>query len=219
MRPYFRTGWQAPRYGVATRRDARHFPANHRLPLAYRRGHAIAEPSSADPLARDHRLAWLEAVLLAADEPLTGRRLATLAGLADAAEVRSLIERLRELYDSDGTAFQVAEIAGGYQLLTREVYHPWLVRYRRSAAEVKLTPAALETLAIIAYRQPIMRADLEGIRGVQCGEILRQLMEKNLVRIVGRDESLGRPVLYGTTKKFLQVFGLNSLKDLPPVDE
>src|SRR5204862_3139685 len=103
----------------------------------------------------------------------------------------------------------------GFQLLTRSEFHPWLARLRRSSNELRLTPAARETLAIVAYRQPIMRADIEAIRGVQCGEILRLLMEKGLVRIAGRHDSLGRPVLYGTTKKFLQVFGLRSLRDLP----
>ena len=118
---------------------------------------------------------------------------------------------------AEGSAFQVEEIAGGYQLLTRPEFHPWLVRLRQTAGEPKLSGALLETLAIVAYRQPIMRADLEAIRGVHCGDILRQLMERGLVRIAGRDDSLGRPVLYGTTKKFLATFGLRDLRDLPPV--
>jgi segregation and condensation protein B len=90
---------------------------------------------------------------------------------------------------------------------------------RRTSTELRLSAPARETLAIVAYRQPIMRADVEGIRGVQCSEVLRQLMEKGLVRIAGRDQSLGRPVLYGTTRKFLQVFGLKSLKDLPRAEQ
>jgi segregation and condensation protein B len=93
------------------------------------------------------------------------------------------------------------------------------VRLRRAGNEVRLTAPARETLAIIAYRQPIIRADIEAVRGVHCGEMLQLLMEKGLIRIVGRDESLGRPLLYGTTKKFLQVFGLKSLKDLPQADQ
>src|SRR5207237_5142591 len=97
--------------------------------------------------------------------------------------------------------------------------HPWLGRLRRGAAEVRLSPAARETLAVVAYRQPVTRADVEAVRGVQCGEVLRQLMEKGLVRIAGRDDSLGRPVLYGTTKKFLQVFGLKSLRELPHAEQ
>src|SRR5262249_51647823 len=150
---------------------------------------------------------------------LTPRRLASVARLADAAEARRLVRRLQALYRGDGSAFQVADAAGGYQLLTRPEFHPWLARMRRSSIELRLSGPARETLAIVAYRQPIMRADVEAIRGVQCSEVLRQLMEKGLVRIAGRDDSLGRPVLYGTTRKFLQVFGLKSLKDLPRADQ
>ena len=109
-------------------------------------------------------------------------------------------------------------MAGGWQLLTRPEYHPWLARLRRASADARLTPAMRETLTIAAYRQPITRADLEAVRGVQSGDVLRQLMERGLVRIAGRDESLGRPVLYATTKKFLQTFGLKSLRDLPSAD-
>jgi segregation and condensation protein B len=138
---------------------------------------------------------------------------------ADAGAARRLIRKLQCLYDRDGTAFQIEELAGGFQLLTRPQYHRWLASLRRGHSELRLTAAARETLAIVAYRQPIMRADIEGIRGVHCGETLRLLMEKGLVRIAGRDDSLGRPVLYGTTKKFLQVFGLRSLKDLPRAEE
>ena len=133
------------------------------------------------------------------------------------AEARALVTRLREAYDADGTAFQVEEIAGGFQLLTRPRYHPWLARLRRTGHELKLTHAALETLAVIAYRQPVTRADLEQVRGVACGELVRQLMERGLVRVAGRHDSLGRPQVYGTTKKFLQAFGLNTLNDLPEV--
>jgi len=166
-------------------------------------------------LVREPRVALVEAVLMAADEPLTLRRLLAAADLTDAAEGRRLIRTLRELYDRDGTAFHVIEVAGGYQLQTRPEYHPWLLRLRRGHTELRLSAAARETLTIVAYRQPITRADIEGIRGVQCGEVLHLLMEKGLVRIGGRDNSLGRPVLYRTTKKFLQMFGLNKIEDLP----
>jgi segregation and condensation protein B len=174
-----------------------------------------AAQASADPLARDAALARLEAALLAADEPLPARKLATVADLPDVAAARRLVQQLRELYDQDGTAFQVEELAGGFQLLTRPEYHRWLARLRQRGQEQRLSGAARETLAIIAYRQPITRADVEAIRGVQCGEILRLLMERGLIRITGRDESLGRPQLYGTTKKFLQLYGLKNLHDLP----
>jgi segregation and condensation protein B len=195
----------------------RRLPFNHRLPAVYRLlGPEHRDAQAGGELARDGRLAAVEAALFAADEPLPARRLATVAGLADAAEAR---KQVQELYDRDGSAFQVEELAGGYQLLTRPAYHPWLVRLRHGPGELKLSPAARETLTIVAYRQPITRADVENIRGVQSGEVLRQLMEKGLLRIAGRDDTLGRPVLYGTTKKFLQVFGLKSLRDLPQVGE
>jgi segregation and condensation protein B len=208
-----------PVRGPAPRRYRPDLPQNCRLPAVYRLL-ALAEADEAPQgeLARDARLATVEAALAAADEPLSAKRLAAAAGLADAAEARRLAARLRELYDADGTAFQVEEVAGGYQLLTRAEYHPWLARLRRSSPELRLSPAARETLAIVGYRQPITRADVEGIRGVQCGDVLGQLMEKGLLRIAGRDESLGRPVLYGTTKKFLQLYGLKSLRELPQAE-
>jgi segregation and condensation protein B len=177
------------------------------------------EPAAAGGLVRDARLAQLEALLLAADEPLNPRKLAVLTGLKDAGAARRLVRRLQALYDQDGTAFQIEELAGGFQLLTRPAYHPWLARLRRTGRDLRLSAAARETLAIVAYRQPIMRADIEAIRGVQCGEMLGQLMEKGLVRIAGRHDSLGRPMLYGTTKKFLHVFGLKSLRDLPLAEQ
>jgi segregation and condensation protein B len=200
------------------RRPKHGLPADCRPLALYRLRTASVEAPPAGPDVRDAKLARLEAVLFGADEPLTARRLAAVAELADAAEARRLIERLRALYADEGAAFQVEELAGGYQLLTRPEFHPWLVRLRRTAGEPKLTGALLETLAIVAYRQPIMRADLEAVRGVRCDEALRQLMERGLVRIAGRDNSLGRPVLYGTTKKFLQAFGLRDLRELPPVE-
>jgi segregation and condensation protein B len=193
-------------------------PQNRRLPALYRLLSDADEPAAPGELGRDARLARVEAALVAADEPLPARKLATAAGLADAAEARRLVQRLRDLFEQGGSAFQVEELAGGFQLLTRPEYHPWLARLRRGAAELRLGPAARETLAVVAYRQPVTRADIEAVRGVQCSEVLRQLMEKGLVRIAGRDDSLGRPVLYGTTKKFLQAFGLKSLRDLPQAE-
>jgi segregation and condensation protein B len=206
--------------GPEARRRPDGLPKNHSLPLYYRLYPAeAAAPPAEGELTRDERLALVEAALLAADEPLTARKLAAAAALADAAEARRLVRRLHALYEQDGTAFQVEELAGGFQLLTRPQYHRWLVRLRRGAPELRLTGAMKETLAIVAYRQPIMRADVEAVRGVHCGEVLRLLMERGLVRIAGRHDSLGRPVLYGTTKKFLQVFGLKSLKELPQIEE
>jgi segregation and condensation protein B len=122
---------------------------------------------------------------------------------------------LNRRYDAEESAFRVEEIAGGFQLLTRARYAPWLRRLNSTSRELRLSAPAMETLAVVAYRQPVLRAEIEAVRGVQCGEVLRQLIERDLVRIAGRSEELGRPLLYGTTRQFLQVFGLRHLEDLP----
>lgn len=170
------------------------------------------------PRMADPRLAQLEAALFVADEPLTLRRLTSLLVLKDSGTVRTLLDRLSRLLDDDGSPFQIEELAGGYQLRTRAEYHPHLAILRRAEAEAQLSPAARETLTIIAYRQPVTRADIEAIRGVGSADVLRMLMDRQLVRIAGRDQSLGRPQLYATTTKFLQWFGLRSLADLPPAE-
>lgn len=206
------------KYGTSQFRPYTRRPGNAALPLALRSRTDQAETGANGPHARDAKLARLEAALFLADEPLAARKLAEVVGLEDAAEARELVARLQSLYDADRSAFQVEEIAGGYQLLTRTQYHTWLARLKRTGHELRLTSATLETLAVIAYKQPIMRAEVEKIRGVACSEVVRQLMEKGLVRVAGRHDSLGRPQLYGTTKKFLQAFGLNTLGDLPEVD-
>ncbi len=204
---------------LAARRPTTVRPADVRLPSVYRVRLAPPPPPAAtDPLARDARLARLEAALMLADEPLTAKRLAEVAALTDAAEAQTLLTRLRTVLDGNGSAFAVEELAGGFQLLTRPAYHVWLLRFRRTGHDYRLTPTALETLAVIAYKQPVTRADVEQIRGTGVGEVVRGLMEKGLVRTAGRDKSLGRPQLYATTKKFLQAFGLNALSDLPTVE-
>jgi segregation and condensation protein B len=170
------------------------------------------------PNARDERLARLEAILFLSREPLVSRKLAQLAGLADGTKARTLIRSLNRLYDSEGCAFRVEEVAGGFQLLSRTKFAPWLRRLHSAAVEVRLSAPALETLAVVAYRQPVLRAEIEAVRGVQCDEVLRQLIERDLVRIAGRSEELGRPMLYGTTRQFLQVFGLRHLDELPRPD-
>jgi segregation and condensation protein B len=173
----------------------------------------------AGPLVRDARLARLEAVLFIAREPLSSRKLAQLASLADGTEARTLVRRLNGMYDSAGSAFRVEELAGGFQLLTRPMFGPWLRRLLQTPVAVRFSPPAMETLAVVAYRQPALRADIEAIRGVQCGDILRQLMDRDLVRIVSRSDDLGRPLMYGTTKRFLQIFGLRHLDELPMADQ
>jgi segregation and condensation protein B len=167
------------------------------------------------PVAADLDMARLEAVLLLAREPLNSRKLSQYANLADGTQARTLIRRLNEQYDRAGRAFRVEHVAGAYQLLTRRKLAPWLRRLAHVPAETRLSAPALETLAVIAYRQPAGRADIEAIRGVNCGEILRQLMERDLVRIGGRSHELGRPYLYATTKRFLELFGLNQIDELP----
>lgn len=165
------------------------------------------------------KLAQLETALFLAREPLSTRKLAKLAKLADGTEARTLLKMLSRRYDSRASAMQVVEVAGGVQLLTRPQLAEWIRRLHGSREEMRLSTPALETLSVVAYRQPVVRAEIEAIRGVQCGEILRVLMERDLLRIVGRSEELGRPFQYGTTKKFLQVFGLRRLEQLPPIDQ
>lgn len=161
----------------------------------------------------------IEAVLFASDEPITAQKLVEIVGTGGVRDIKRHIERLNQKYEQANCAFRVEAIAGGFQMLTLSQYNVWLRKLLRVRSESKLTGAALETLAIVAYKQPILRVDVEAIRGVGCGEMIRQLCEKGLVKIVGRAEELGRPLLYGTTRKFLQVFGLNTLQDLPQVQE
>ena len=164
---------------------------------------------------RSEELARLEAALFLAREPLTTRRLAKLARLDDGTRARSLIKELRLLQDAAGSAFRVEQIAGGFQLLTRAPFGPWVRRLQDVAPGGRLSPAALETLAIVAYRQPATRAEIEAIRGVGSEEMLRQLMERDFVAIGGRAEDLGRPNVYVTTRRFLAAFGLARIEDLP----
>lgn len=167
------------------------------------------------PFVRDARLARVEAVLFLAQEPINTRKISLLANLADGTEARTLIRRLNEFYDRAGSAFRAEEVAGGFQLLSRRKFAGWLRRLVRTHVETRLSAPALETLAVAAYRQPVTRAEIESIRGVACDEMLRQLMERDLLKIVGRSDELGRPFLYGTTRRFLQFFGLRHLDELP----
>lgn len=167
---------------------------------------------------RDGKLQRVEAILLLAREPIPSRKLSEFANLADGTEARTMVRQLNRLLDEQGRAFRVEEVAGGYQMLSRPKFAAWLRRLGHVPPETRLSAPAMETLAVIAYRQPVLRADIEAIRGVNCGEILRQLMERDLVRIAGRSEELGRPYLYATTKKFLQLFGLPNIDKLPRVE-
>ncbi|QDT01631.1 SMC-Scp complex subunit ScpB [Adhaeretor mobilis] len=177
----------------------------------------VVEPSPEQQQADEQQR--LEAVLFLAREPLSTRKLAKLAGLVDGTLARTLIKRLNQRLRGRGSALEIVEIAGGWQLLTRTELADWIARLHGGGEDLRLSAPALETLAVAAYRQPVLRVEIEAIRGVQCGEMLRVLMERGFLRIVGRSEELGRPFLYGTTRKFLQVFGLRRLEQLPPMDQ
>jgi segregation and condensation protein B len=157
----------------------------------------------------------IEAILFATDQPLSPRRIAEALEITEG-RVKEVVAALREHYDADARAFTVEEIAGGFQIMTRSDFGGVVKKLFEVEREHKLSPAALETLAIIAYKQPIIRAEVEDIRGVQVQPILKTLQEQGLVRIVGRAEQLGRPMLYGTTQKFLVTFGLNRPKTCRP---
>jgi len=208
---------------------------------------ASGEPRDPLPCGDLPLLQRVEALVFATDRPLSEGKIAELLGLLpeggrarparggdaerepDAATgkrrretlrgIREAIEQLNAAYASSGRTFRIEELAAGWQVLTLPAYGPLIVRLRGDRAQQKLSQAALETLAIVAYRQPILRADLESIRGVACGEILKTLLDRRLVKIVGRAEEVGRPMLYGTTQEFLRVFGLSGLEDLPQAKE
>jgi segregation and condensation protein B len=181
---------------------------------------AQTAPAGPPPDPTDAEIAaTVEAILFATDSPLPPGKIAQVGELPGARVVRAAVATLNERYEQMGCAFRIDEIGGGFQMLTQSQYHDVLERLTKARSESKLSQAALETLAIIAYRQPILRADVEAIRGVASGEVLRGLLEKGLVKIVGRAEVIGRPMLYGTTRKFLEVFGLGALEDLPRVEE
>jgi segregation and condensation protein B len=181
-----------------------------------------AEPAGV-PCADQPLTLRIEAVLLTNDRPVTEQKIVEMLGLKSTgkgkesapAQVRETIDQLNADYQAQGRAFRIERLAGGFQLLTLPAFGPLLARVRGLRAQGRLTPAALETLAIIAYRQPLLRSELEAIRGVACGEVLKSLLERRLIRITGRAEELGRPMLYGTTTEFLKVFGLSRIEDLP----
>ncbi len=161
----------------------------------------------------------LEAALFSACRPLTADELATLDADANPADVRVALEQLREHYDFNQHGVELVELAGGYQILTRPVHAAAIERAQFSVRTPKLTAATLETLAIIAYRQPVGRVAIEEIRGVSAGGVLRSLQERGLIDVVGRSEALGRPLLYGTTALFLELLGMGDLADLPKAEE
>lgn len=163
--------------------------------------------------------ARVEAAVLISERAISANRLSQAFGGIAVAAVREAVEALNEEYGRTGRSFRIEEVAGGYQVLTLPQYADVLDALHKGKSSDKLSAAAVETLAIVAYKQPIIRAEIESIRGVACGEVLRSLLERRLIKVVGRAEEIGRPMLYGTTKRFLEVFGLSSVKDLPQSEE
>ena len=166
---------------------------------------------------RSPELAQLEAALFVAREPLPIRRLAKLARISDGTRARSLLRELNTYLDDSGSAFRIEHLAGGFQLITRPQFGPWVRRTLDYPTENRLSNAAMETLSIIAYRQPVTRAEVEGIRGVGAEEMLRQLLERDLIAVGGRSDDLGRPNFYVTSRYFLRVFGLGRIEELPTI--
>jgi segregation and condensation protein B len=161
----------------------------------------------------------LEALLFVTVDPIPVTRFLALLGAVTKHEVEQALASLSHDYEQEGRGLQLAEVAGGYRIMTKAEFAPWLKRLEKVKAPSKLSRSALESLAIIAYKQPIVRAEVEQIRGVETSGVIRTLLERKLVRIVGRKEEPGRPIMYGTTKFFLEHFGLRDLAQLPPLRE
>jgi segregation and condensation protein B len=160
----------------------------------------------------------VEALLFASDTPVEAERIQEVLDLESAAAARELVESLRGRLDAEGRALQVMEVGGGYRLVTRQEVAPWLVKLARSRTRSRLSRPSIETLAIIGYRQPVSRPEVDAIRGVNSEAVLDNLLERRMIRIAGRKESPGRPFLYETTREFLVAFGLRDLGDLPKVE-
>ncbi|RJQ76854.1 MAG: SMC-Scp complex subunit ScpB [Desulfobacteraceae bacterium] len=160
----------------------------------------------------------IESLLFVAEEPLPMDKLRVIIETAESREIRAALQALADEYEQRGGGFRLLEVAGGWQIRSRPEYHEWIRRMLQPAPQ-RLSKAALETLALVAYKQPIIRADIEHIRGVDCGGVLRQLLERKLVRVLGRREIAGRPLIYATTKLFLEMFELKDLNDLPTPKE
>lgn len=169
-------------------------------------------------------LAAIEAILISVERPISVAKIAepiapVLGIEMGVSQVEAAIATLNDAYDSQGRAFRIEPVSGGYRLMTRPEHAPVIAAMHRARATTRLSRPALETLSIIAYRQPVTRAELEAIRGVACGEVLRSLLDRRMIKIAGRAEELGRPMLYGTTPQFLDAFGLANIKDLPKPEE
>lgn len=160
----------------------------------------------------------LEALLFASDSPIEAERIQEVLGLDSPVAARGVVDELRQRLEDGGRALQVVEAGGGFRLLTRPEAAPWLVRLQRSRTRARLSRPALETLAIVAYRQPVSRPEVDAVRGVNSEGVLDNLLDRRMIRIAGRKDSPGRPFLYETTRDFLVAFGLRDLSDLPKPD-
>lgn len=160
----------------------------------------------------------IESMLFVSEDPLTIDRIKNVLAFADTKEIRNALKVLLDEYESRKGGFFLHEVAGGYQIRTRPEYTEWIKRLVKPNPR-RISKASLETLAIIAYKQPVIRSDMEHIRGVDCGGVIRMLLERKLVRVLGRKKIPGRPLIYATTKQFLETFDLKDLKDLPTPKE
>ena len=182
--------------------------------------HDMAAPAADSALSDMRALKGiLEALLFVTAEPIPVTRFLALLGAVTQQDVDQALASLAQDYEQEGRGLQLAEVAGGYRIVTKAEFAPWLKRLEKVKSPSKLSRSALESLAIIAYKQPIVRAEVEQIRGVETSGVIRTLLERKLVRIVGRKEEPGRPIMYGTTKFFLEHFGLRDLSQLPPLRE
>ena len=161
----------------------------------------------------------IEALLFASEKSISLEEICQVLEGEDKNTLKELIEELKGEYESQGRGFRLVKVAAGFQVCTRPDFAPWLAKLFRSRRISRFSKPALETLAIVAYRQPVTRAEVESIRGVNVEGVLRTLLEKGMVRIRGRKDSPGRPLIYGTTNRFLEYFGLNSLSELPRLEE
>jgi segregation and condensation protein B len=189
----------------------------HRAHVSIKKQRSTDQSSVIPSCLRRPELAQLEAALFVAREPLPIRRLAKLARLSDGTRARALLRELNTFFDDSGSAFRIEHLAGGFQLVTRTQFGPWIRRTIDYSTENRLSNAAMETLSIIAYRQPVTRAEVEAIRGVGAEEMLRQLLDRDLVAVGGRSDDLGRPNFYITSRYFLRVFGLGRIEELPTI--
>jgi len=160
----------------------------------------------------------VEALLFASDAPLEAERIREVLDLEHVAAARALVDELKTRYEEQNRALSIQEVGGGYRMVTRAELAPWLIRLARARTRVRLSRASLEALAIVAYKQPVSRPEIDAVRGVNSEGVLESLMERRLVRIGGRKEAPGRPFLYETTREFLVAFGLRDLGDLPKVE-